>query len=125
MSKKQRRSLDNDDAMSFVWGSDAAETTTSVDSTQVEPEDTAPEQPPESPKQKTAKRITRTSTPKPKSSAMSRILETEEKEATVRLTVDMPKSMHQKLTMLSARSGKKKAEIVRLLLDEALADVSD
>jgi len=125
MSKKQRRSLDNDDAMSFVWGGDAAEPATSVDPDQVELEDTAPEPPPEPPKRKTAKRSKRTSIPKPKSNAMSRILETEEKEATVRLTVDMPKSMHQKLTMLSARSGKKKAEIVRLLLDEALADVDD
>jgi hypothetical protein len=53
---------------------------------------------------------------------MSRLMATPEKEATVRITVDLPKSMHQKLSMLSARTGKKKAEIVRMLLDDVLND---
>jgi hypothetical protein len=53
---------------------------------------------------------------------MSRLMATPEKEATVRITVDLPKSMHQKLSMLSARTGKKKAEIVRMLLDDVLDD---
>ncbi|MGB3612398.1 MAG: hypothetical protein WBA10_01300 [Elainellaceae cyanobacterium] len=119
MAKKQRRSLDDDDAMGFVFGEDAP---APAKATPVELE---PEPSSNLPKRKTAKRANRPSTPKSKSSAMSKILEAEEREATVRLTVDMPKSMHQKLTMLSARSGKKKAEIVRLLLDEALADVDD
>lgn len=55
-----------------------------------------------------------------KGNLMSRLMETPEKEATVRITVDLPKSMHQKLSMLSARTGKKKAEIVRMLLDNVL-----
>lgn len=120
MTKKQRRSLDDDDGLGFVFGDDgpAPDPDAVVDE---------PEAPPGPQKQASSKRKakSKTAAPKPKSSAMSRILQTEEREATVRLTVDMPKSMHQKLTMLSARSGKKKAEIVRLLLDEALADVDD
>ncbi|MBD1903478.1 CopG family transcriptional regulator [Trichocoleus sp. DQ-A3] len=47
------------------------------------------------------------------------------KEATIRLTVDLAESMHRKLSILAARTGKKKAEIVRVLLDEALQDVED
>lgn len=55
-----------------------------------------------------------------KSGFVSRIMEVEEREPTIRLTVDLPESMHKRLSLLSARSGKKKAAIVRGLLDEAL-----
>lgn len=60
-----------------------------------------------------------------KGSLMSRLMEAPEKEATVRVTVDLPKSMHQKLSMLCARTGKKKVEIIRMLLDEALTESSE
>jgi predicted DNA-binding protein len=33
--------------------------------------------------------------------------------------------MHRKLSMLAARTGRKKAEIVRILLDEALQEVKE
>lgn len=45
------------------------------------------------------------------------------KELTVRFTVDLTESMHRKLSILAARTGKKKADIVRMLLDEALQEV--
>lgn len=47
------------------------------------------------------------------------------KEATVRLTVDLSASMHRKLSIMAARTGKKKVEIVRFLLDEALKNVKE
>jgi hypothetical protein len=47
------------------------------------------------------------------------------KEPTIRLTVDLPESMHRKLSILAAQTGRKKAEIVRLLLDEALKEVKE
>jgi macrodomain Ter protein organizer (MatP/YcbG family) len=47
------------------------------------------------------------------------------KEATVRFTVDLSVSMHRKLSVLAAKLGKKKAEIVRVLLAEALEDIED
>ena len=47
------------------------------------------------------------------------------KEPTIRLTVDLPESMHRKLSVLAAKTSKKKVEIVRFLLDEALKDVED
>ena len=58
-------------------------------------------------------------------SILSKMLETETKEATIRFTVDMSESMHRKLSIFAARSGKKKAEIVRFLLEEALSEVDE
>ena len=63
-------------------------------------------------------------TPPPKSNKPQEV-EPPPKEATIRLTVDLAESMHRKLSILAARTGKKKAEIVRMLLDEALQDVED
>jgi hypothetical protein len=61
--------------------------------------------------------------PQPTTNLMSRLMQnTPEKEATVRLTVDLPKSTHTKLSILCAHNGLKKAEVVRMLLDEALKD---
>jgi predicted DNA-binding protein len=51
--------------------------------------------------------------------------QTPPKEATIRFTVDLPASMHRRLSILAARTGKKKAEIVRVLLKEALEKVND
>jgi predicted DNA-binding protein len=47
-----------------------------------------------------------------------------EKEATVRVTVDLPKSMHQQLSLFCAQTGRKKAEVIRMLLEEALKTVN-
>ena len=52
-------------------------------------------------------------------------LQVQPKEATKRFTVDLPSSMHRKLSILAAKTGRTKADIVRVLLDEALSDVSD
>lgn len=57
-------------------------------------------------------------------SALEQLLAEPEKEPTVRLTVDMPRSLHTKLSVLCAKTGRKKAEVVRFLLNEALEDVS-
>jgi hypothetical protein len=63
--------------------------------------------------------------PQPTTSLMSRLMQNApEKEATVRLTVDLPKSTHTKLSILCAQNGLKKAEVVRMLLDDALKDTS-
>jgi predicted DNA-binding protein len=57
---------------------------------------------------------------------MSRLLEApEQKEATIRFTVDLPESTHRKLSILAAKTGRKKAEIVRALLDDLLKDLND
>jgi len=48
-----------------------------------------------------------------------------QKEATVRLTVDLTETQHRKLSILCARTGRKKAEIVRMLLSEALGGTEE
>lgn len=63
-------------------------------------------------------------TPKKTKNLMEKF-ESPAREATIRLTVDLAESMHKKLSILAARTGKKKAEIVRMLLDEALEGVDD
>lgn len=48
-----------------------------------------------------------------------------EKETTVRMSVDLTTSVHRKLSILAAKTGKKKVEIIRELLDEALKNVNE
>jgi hypothetical protein len=63
--------------------------------------------------------------PQSTTSIMSRLMQTTpEKEATIRLTVDLAQSTHKKLSILCANNGMKKAEVVRMLLDDALKDTN-
>ena len=116
MTRKERKPLEDALASEFVYGN-------------AKPQDIAAkvEEPPiVEPKPIQPKKQTTQKTPIQKGSLMSRLLESAvEKEATIRLTVDMPESMHRKLSILCARTGKKKADIVRMLLAEALQDVND
>ena len=50
-------------------------------------------------------------------------LQAPDKEATVRFTVDMSETLHRKLSMLAAKTGRKKVDIVRMLLEEGLKEV--
>jgi hypothetical protein len=52
-------------------------------------------------------------------------LQAPDKEATVRFTVDMSESLHRKLSMLAAKTGRKKVDIVRMLLEEGLKEVDE
>ncbi|MHC5717150.1 MAG: CopG family transcriptional regulator [Nostoc sp.] len=63
------------------------------------------------------------SAPQPAKFNLMSQLQQPSKEPTIRLTVDLPESMHRKLSVLAAKTSRKKVEIVRLLLDEALKDV--
>ncbi|MBD2498425.1 CopG family transcriptional regulator [Nostoc sp. FACHB-280] len=115
MTAKKRKSLEDAIAHEFVYGKDE----------QVQPEDAAEpvvenQQEPELPPQQTV-----TPTPQPTKPSIMSQLEQPSKEPTVRLTVDLPESMHQKLSVLAAKTRRKKAEIVRILLDEALKDVEE
>jgi hypothetical protein len=105
--KKPRRPLSNSDpvAAGFVYGE--------PEQLPPPPDKAQPSKPPVEPK------------PQEKSSLMSKLMQSTEKEATVRLTVDLSESMHRKLSILCARTGRKKAEVVRMLLDEALSEVED
>ena len=126
-SKKPRKSLDDALANEFVFGSTPPETeqpqvdnvaeTISAPTTDSLSGVSLPEA--------SAIIPTITPSPQPKSSIMSQLQQVPPKEATVRLTVDLTESMHRKLSMMAARTGRKKAEIVRFLLDEALQEVDE
>lgn len=120
---KKRKSLDDSLANSFVFGGDKSETEEVVtEETTAEIEE--------------VKAIESASTPSalitPKSdvklSASSSLmdkLQVEAKEGTKRFTIDLRESVHRKLSILSARTGRSKADIIRMVLDDVLADVEE
>jgi hypothetical protein len=46
-----------------------------------------------------------------------------QKEPTVRFTVDLPESLHRKLSAAASKAGCKKVDIVRVLLEDGLKEV--
>ncbi len=118
--KKSRKSLDDILASQFIYGEKPQETAKelSLKQTSSKPPSLQP-----SPSERRAV-MPQGGTPKtPNDSPLVNKFQAPPKEATIRFTVDLPASMHRKLSLLAARTGKKKAEIVRVLLDEALEDV--
>jgi len=53
-----------------------------------------------------------------KESSLTQRLQAPDKEATVRFTVDMSESLRRKLSILAAKTGRKKVDIVRMLLED-------
>ena len=126
-TKKPRKSLDDALANEFVFGSTPPETeqpqvdnvaeTISAPTTDSLSGVSLPEA--------SAIIPTITPSPQPKSSIMSQLQQVPPQEATVRLTVDLTESMHRKLSMWAAKTGRKKSELVRFLLDQALQEVEE
>lgn len=131
MTKKSRKPLNDTLAQQFVYGgkNEAAKgdrepnVRTDEMSHQIEPEQEIDAKTPE-PTVEAAKPVTSNKAKNKESSLMDK-LQVEAKESTTRLTVDLPDSMHRRLSILAAKTGRKKAEIVRMLLDEALPDLED
>jgi hypothetical protein len=116
-TKKNRKSLDDAVGQQFVYGEKQQES----------PQEPVPEAvvspAPESPSPKTSKRtVAKTTQKSPNNSRLMEKLTLPPKEATVRFTVDLSESLHQRLSLLAATTGMKKADIVRLLLNDALED---
>ncbi len=118
--RKNRKSLDDILAQQFIYGEQPQE-----QDRELSPKSTSPA----SPSEQSSLSQPRADAPLDATEkALSDLplldkFQTPPKEATIRFTVDLPASMHRKLSLLAARTGKKKAEIVRVLLDEALEDV--
>ncbi|VXD15377.1 CopG-like DNA-binding protein [Planktothrix serta PCC 8927] len=101
MNKKQtRKPLSDALAQEFVYGENSTPQVSSKPETTPEP------------------------TPQQQRTFMDK-LQVQPKEGTKRFTVDLAEPSHRKLSIWAARTGRTKAEIVRLLLDEALKDVSE
>jgi len=117
MNTKKRKSLNDALAQQFVFGSQPEPEVESEP--EVEPEvESEPEPKPQPKVQKKSRNQTKT---KKKELNVSDRLQPVEREATVRITVDLPESLHKRLSIYCATSGNKKAEVVRVLLDEYLS----
>ena len=125
--KRSRKPLDDALAQQFIYGGKLHGT-----EEELAPEDTSDVSPPEQSSstnsenivaQNTANEPSRATEKRAKLPLMGKF-QTPPKEATIRFTVDLPQSMHRRLSVLAARTGKSKAEIVRVLLDEALDDMN-
>ena len=114
MNRRKRKPLDDALASDFVYGQDESKT---------EPIEEEIKQPPAPPKPEKSASST-TAKPNKESSLMDK-LQVQPKEATKRFTVDLPESMHRKLSILSAKTGRTKADIIRMVLDDVLADVEE
>jgi hypothetical protein len=131
MTKKSRKPLNDALAEQFVYGGESEtvkgdrvlDARTDEKSQPTKPEQEVNSQT-SSPIVEAAKSVTNTKAKNKESSLMDK-LQIESKEATTRFTVDLPLSMHRRLSILAAKTGRKKAEIVRMLLDEALSEVED
>lgn len=75
-----------------------------------------------------AKQIEPTSKPKQKTrhkSLRHELLgEDQHMEATIRFTVDLPRSLHRRLDQLSIDSGKPKTELARIMIRRILEEIS-
>ncbi len=124
MSPRKRKTLDDSLAREFVYGeADAPEPTRS-------PEAQSESKPPTSePAEDIETEAIATPQPAPSPSAVTKKvdimaqLELPPKEATIRFTVDLSQTLHRKLSVVAAQTGRKKADIVRALLANALEDV--
>ncbi len=118
--RKSRKSLDDALARQFIYGEKPQETAHILSPKQTSSE-ASPEDP--SPSLRIVDVPLGATEKTPDESSLIDKFQTPPKEATVRFTVDLPASMHRKLSLLAARTGKKKAEIVRVLLNEVLEDI--
>ncbi len=125
MNRKKRKSLDDSLASEFVFGQDKPEEAAPALLIESEPEAeevTAEAEPtpttPMSEKSEPAKKSN-------KESSLMQKLQLEAKEPTKRFTIDLQESVHRKLSILAAKTGRTKADIVRMLLNDALEDINE
>ncbi len=125
MTKRQRKSLDDSLAKDFVFGGDKPETE-AAPTPEVEPEAEAEEITAVEDESPSIAPIEEKPVEKSnKESSLMKKLQVEAKEGTKRFTIDLRESVHRKLSILAAKTGRTKADIVRMLLDDALEDVNE
>ncbi len=122
MTKRQRKSLDDSLASEFVFGGDKPETE-AAPTPQVEAEEVTADSE-ESTSIAPIKEKARAREPKKELSLMDK-LQLEAKEPTKRFTIDLRESVHRKLSILAAKTGRSKADIIRMVLDDVLQDVEE
>jgi hypothetical protein len=118
---KKRKSLDDSLASEFVFGGDKPQTGAApTPDIKPEPEEVTAETTPIAP-MKEEKPVEN----KGKELSLMEKLQVEAKEGTKRFTIDLRESVHRKLSILSAKTGRSKADIIRMVLDDVLKDVEE
>ena len=117
---KKRKSLDDSLASEFVFGGDKPQTGASP-TPDIEPEEVTAE----SESTSTTPMSQKPSGKSKKKSSLMDKLKVEAKEGTKRFTIDLRESVHRKLSILAAKTGRSKADIIRMLLDDALEDIDE
>ena len=120
---KKRKSLDDSLANEFVFGGNEPETE-AAPTPKVEEEEVTAEEESTSIAPTIEKKKPAVEKPSKEPSLMDK-LQVEAKEGTKRFTIDLRESVHRKLSILAAKTGRTKADIVRMLLDDALEDVDE
>ncbi|HEY9903544.1 MAG TPA: ribbon-helix-helix domain-containing protein [Candidatus Sericytochromatia bacterium] len=121
--KRNRKSLDDALAQQFIYGEKPQEMPQEPVPKQTAPKQTPSEPPLENLSEASSESyVASTRETLSNESLLIDKLKTSPKEATIRFTVDLPQSTHRKLSLLAAMTGKTKAEIVRVLLNEALEE---
>ena len=121
MNRKKRKPLDDSLASEFVFGGDKPQTG-AAPTPDVEPEAEVTEEEKLTP---TASMSEKPVEKSKKESSLMQKLQVEAKEGTKRFTIDLRESVHRKLSILAAKTGRSKADIVRMLLDDALEDINE
>ena len=111
---KKRKSFDDSLASEFVFGGDKPQTAASSEVTTIDLKSTniAP----------MSEKIVEN---KSKELSLMEKLQVEAKEGTKHFTIDLRESVHRKLSILSAKTGRSKADIIRMVLDDVLKDVEE
>lgn len=122
---KKRKSLNDVLAQQFVYGESSSSASVVERAADLPLPETQPPQP-QAPSSESKTELS----PQPQSqksgrSSLINKFQRESKEPTKRFTIDLAESLHRKLALLCARTGRSKADIVRMLLEEALQDVED
>ena len=116
MTGKKRKSLDDSLANEFVFGGDKTEDKPLNKQEVIEQSvESTPE----------FESVSASTEKEDKELSLMEKLQVEAKEGTKRFTIDLAESMHRKLSILAAKTGRSKADIVRMVLDDLLEDVEE
>lgn len=110
MNRKKRKPLDDALAENFVYGEDKVRD----EASEIEKRSLYPKSEVESVSSPVVEQ---------KESSLMDKLQAKPKEATKRFTVDLEESLHKDLSILAAETGRTKADIVRILLKDAVQSI--
>ena len=136
MNRKKRKSLDDSLASKFVFGSDCEASRRHRSSETASPDIESKSEllskgkPEEIVTAESESTSITSMSEKPakksnKESSLMQKLQLEAKEPTKSFTIDLRGSVHRKLSILAAKTGRTKADIVRMLLDDALENINE